>query len=79
MEPINENKLKSKIVSKGFNYSSLAKEIGVDRDTISHVVNNKHTPSYKLINKLYYTLNMSPDEGIEIFFGKNLHNKKVLK
>lgn len=79
MMKINENKLKGLIKSKGHTYESLADEIkrmgySMDQSTISNVANNRHTPSYPTIQILYWVLDMTPEEGAEIFFGEKLHN-----
>lgn len=72
MNGINVLKLKGKIAEKGYNIGTIANEIGVDRDTISNILNGKTKPSYPVINGLYYTLQLKPEEATEIFFAKKL-------
>lgn len=75
--PVNTNLLKSKMALKGMNIDKLSNEASLHRDTVSNVIHNKTSPSYNAINALYYALGLTPEEGIEIFFGSDLRNKKV--
>lgn len=74
---VNKNLLLSKMSLKGYNIGTLAKEIDINRDTISNVLNGKTAPSYPVINAIYYTLELTPQEAVDIFFSNNLRNKKV--
>lgn len=76
---VNENLLRSKMSEKGFNISSLADITGINRDTISNVLYSKTAPSYPVINILYFTLEMTPEEGIAIFFNNDLRKTKFKK
>ena len=67
---INGNKLAGKIVEKGYNYGTVAEEVGVDRNTISSAIAGKYSPSYKVMNALYYVLELTPDEAADIFLLK---------
>lgn len=69
--------LKSKMAYHNYNISSLADEIGVSRDTISNLLKGENKPSYPVINAIYFTLKLTPEEGAAIFFNNNLRNKKV--
>lgn len=69
---INGNKLAGKIVEKGYNYTTLAEEAGIDRNTLSSIINGKNKPSYPVMNALYYTLELSPEEATAIFFTNKL-------
>lgn len=73
---INGNKLAGKIVEKGYNYGTVADEAGVDRNTIASAVDGKFRPSYRVMNALYYVLELTPDEAVDIFFAKDLRNAK---
>lgn len=73
---INGNKLAGKIVEKGYNYGTVANEAGVDRNTISSAIDGKYRPSYKVMNALYYVLELTPDEAVDIFFAKDLRDTK---
>ena len=73
---INGNKLAGKIVEKGYNYGTVAEEVGVDRNTISSAIAGKYSPSYKVMNALYYVLELTPGEVVDIFFAKDLRNTK---
>ena len=69
---INTSKLKGLIYEKGFNYSSLAEESGIDRNTISNVIEKGQKPSLTTMNALFYVLEMTEEQGGEIFFSENL-------
>lgn len=69
---INGNKLAGKIAEKGYNNSTLAKEIGFDRNTISSIISGKYNPSYPVMNALYYTLELTPEEATSIFFANKV-------
>lgn len=69
---INRNKLAGKIAEKGYDYTSLGAEVGASRDTISSVVSGKYRPSYRVMNALYFSLELNPEEATEIFFAKEL-------
>ena len=73
---INTSKLKGLIYSKGFNYSSLAEESGIDRNTISNLIEKGHKPSLTTMNALFYALEMTEEQGGEIFFFENLRDTK---
>lgn len=53
-------------------YSELARLSGVDRNTISAIINNDARPSANTMDKLYRVLMLSPEEGGRIFFGQSL-------
>lgn len=74
---VDKDLLLSKMSLRGFNISSLAEAIGVNRDTISNVLNGKTAPSYPVINAVFFELELTPQEAVDIFFSNNLRNKKV--
>lgn len=71
--------LKSKMAYHGYNISGLAEEIGVSRDTISNLLKEDNKPSYQVMNAIYYTLELTPEEGGAIFFNSDLRDKKVIE
>ncbi|MBL0846566.1 helix-turn-helix transcriptional regulator [Mammaliicoccus fleurettii] len=75
--PIDAKLLKSKMALKEFNIDSLASETGLNRDTISNIINGKNFPSYTAINAIYYALKLTPEEGMQIFFARDLRKTKV--
>ncbi len=74
---INQNLLKSKIALKGYNRNELADELGISPTSVTNLTKGRHNPSYELMNKLYVVLELTPEEGYNIFFARNLRNKKV--
>nr|WP_242255027.1 helix-turn-helix transcriptional regulator [Staphylococcus lugdunensis] len=62
---------------KDFNIKTLSAEIGVNRDTLSNVIHGKNRPSYSVINGIYFALELTPQEGRDIFFSQDLRKTKV--
>lgn len=77
MNAIDTRLLKAKMAYNDYTIGGLADEIGVSRDTISNLLKGNNLPSYHVINGIYYTLDLTPEEGQAIFFNSNLRNKKV--
>ena len=71
MEIINKNLLKAKIAECGLNNGVLAQLIGVNRGTISNILNGKTKPSYDVINGMIFTLNLTSEDCFKIFFPVN--------
>jgi transcriptional regulator with XRE-family HTH domain len=75
---INTELLESKMILKGHKTrKSFAEALGVSQRTISNVLNGIHTPRQQLMNSIYKELDLTPEEGIAIFFANDLRNKKV--
>lgn len=74
---INANLLRSKMALHGFNIDTLANETGLNRDTVSNILNGKNSPSYSAMNAIFYTLKLTPEEATQIFFGNDLRKTKV--
>jgi len=73
---INVNLLMSKIALKGYNRNEIADALDIAPGSVTNLIKGKHNPSYELINKIYYELDLTPEEGHEIFFANNLRNAK---
>ncbi len=66
--------LRTKMAMKGINtIKELSQKSGVGRDTLSRILNGKLKPSTKIIEKLIYTLEITPEEAGKIFFNQNSH------
>lgn len=61
------NKLKAKIIEKGFNITSLAKELNTSKSTLSQKINNKIKFSQKDIREISKILNLTGEEIMIIF------------
>lgn len=72
---INMNLLKSKVALKGYNRNELASKLGISPTSVSNLLGGRHNPSYELLNKLYDVLDLTPEEGHDIFFAGNLRNE----
>ncbi len=69
---VNTRLLKSKIVLKGFNNTTLADNMNVSRSTITNVLNETTKPSYEVMQKFTDSLELTSMEASEIFFSKKL-------
>lgn len=72
MFKININKVKGKMAEKGFNNTSLAKEISISRNTLSSYLNNPEKTPYYILAKLAECLCDTEKEATEIFLHINL-------
>lgn len=75
---INQNLLNSKVALKGYNRNELAEKLGISPTSVTNLTKGRHNPSYELMNKLFVVLDLTPEEGYEIFFAGNLRNAKVM-
>jgi DNA-binding phage protein len=64
---MNIQKLRGKIVERGMNVETLAKEIGVDRSSMYRKLNNCNLTVGE-VSKIKEALNLSNEEAIDIFF-----------
>lgn len=61
--------IKIKMVELGIdNYVEMAKRTGLDRVTISNIINGKRNPSPETLDALYKVLELTPEEAGRIFF-----------
>lgn len=74
MANVNGRLLESKMVLLGFDKTKLAEKTGVNRNTIAAVISGKQKPTYRVMDKIYQTLKLTPQEATDIFFNHNLHN-----
>lgn len=66
---VNIQRLKGKIVEKGFTQKDLAKFIGIDRSTFYRKIKNKgQTFNIDEVGKIISTLNLNNGDAIDIFF-----------
>lgn len=75
---INAKLLESKMVLKGFKTrKAFAEAVHTTPHTIGNLLNGVYKPSYELMNAIYQVLELTPEEGMAIFFARNLRDKKV--
>lgn len=68
---VNVNKLKGKIVEKGFNITELAKKIGIDPSTLYRKLGNNGTAlTIKEADMIVKSLNLTLAEANSIFFSQ---------
>ena len=63
----NTNKLKAKIIEKGYTITSLAKTLKISKPTLSQKINNKIKFSQDNIREISKKLELQPEEIIDIF------------
>lgn len=63
------NKLKGKIVEKGWNVETLAEHIGVDRSSMYRKLNKFEKITIGEAQKIRIALNLSNEEASSIFLG----------
>ena len=68
MQQIEKNKLKAKIVEKGFTQTTFAEKIGLSPTSFSYKINSKVDFSLTEIQKMCDVLGLSHEERQYIFF-----------
>lgn len=76
MDGIKRDEIRGLMAKKGFNITSLAREVGVSRFTMSGFLNGK-SPSYDLMRGIQCVLGMSSIQALDIFFEGDLRAAKV--
>ena len=70
---MNVNKLRGKIVEKGYNVERLANEVGMDKSSLYRKLNNKgETLTIREANLICEVLELSTEEAVAIFFTGNV-------
>lgn len=64
------NRLKGKIVEKGWNVEMLAEHIGIDRSSMYRKLNNFEKITIGEANKITSVLDLSNEEASSIFLGE---------
>lgn len=66
---VNTKAIKIRMIELGLdNYTEMSKRTGLDRVTISNVINGRRNPSPETIDALYKVLELTPEEAGRIFF-----------
>lgn len=67
--------LKKIMIEKGYNtIGSLSESANINRTTLGKVLDGKIQPSAEVMNKLVFTLKISPEIAGKIFFSCNLRS-----
>jgi len=67
--------LKKQMIEKKISkITELSEASGVDRNTLSKVLNEEIQPSSNVMYKLVKALELTPEKAGKIFFGKNLRD-----
>lgn len=75
---INVRLLESKMALSGFrSRKEFAEAIGTTSHTVSNLLNGVHKPSHELMDVIFQVLKLTPEEGMNIFFGGYLRDTKV--
>lgn len=72
MYKVNITELSKEMVGKGYNQTSLAKAIGIGRDTLRKYFKNCGKMPYYIILKIVEVLELSRDKAVENFFTEEL-------
>lgn len=65
---INTSLLESKMILRGYKTrKSFAKAIDISEHSVSNMLNGIYNPSFIVMNKIFATLELTPQEGTEIF------------
>lgn len=71
MDGINVNKLRGRIVEKGFSVASLAAKLGMDKATLYRKLGNGgKSMSVQDANRIVEALGLSAEEATSIFFSQ---------
>lgn len=70
---VDVNKLRGKIVERGFSQQELAQSIGIDRSTFYRKMKNNGDFSIGEVAVIAKVMQLSNEEAIEIFLSKKSH------
>ena len=70
---VDVNKLRGKIVEKGFSQQELAQSIGIDRSTFYRKMKNNGDFSIGEVAEIAKIMQLTNEEAIEIFLSKKSH------
>ena len=70
---VDVNKLRGKIVEKGFSQQELAQSIGIDRSTFYRKMRNNGDFSIGEVAEIAKIMQLSNEEAIEIFLSNKSH------
>lgn len=65
-------KVKGKMAERGYTITSLAKELGVSRNTLSNYLDDPNKIPYSIISNMANILCETSDEASSIFFASDL-------
>lgn len=68
-------KVRGKMAENGYTITSLAKDLGVSRSTLSAYLNNTKRMPYDIVSHMAELICADCDEAINIFFAQNLRKK----
>lgn len=78
MVQVNVQKIKGKMAEKGFTMTALAKELGINRNTLAAYFENPEKTPYAVMSRMADVLCDTTAEASSIFFEPNLRETKVL-
>lgn len=67
---VNTNKLKGRIIEKGYSVATLAKAIGVDKSTFYRKLGGECPFTIQDADRIADVLQLTPDEAVAIFFSQ---------
>lgn len=73
MHEVDTKELKKRMIDCNINtIEELSRETGVNRNTLSDVINGKSRPSSYVMSKLVSILKLTPEDAGKIFFASKL-------
>ena len=72
MAHIDVCKVKGKMAERGYTNSSLAKKLGINRNTLASYLDNPEKTPYNVVSRMAELLCDSAEEAISIFFAHDL-------
>lgn len=70
MYRVNTSKIKGKMGEKGYNMTTLSKELSIDRNTLRNYFRNPGKMTYETMSNMAMILFDSPEETCQIFFAQ---------
>lgn len=70
-------KVRGKMAERGFTITSLAKELGINRNTLSDYIEDPKKMPYTIISAMANMLCNTHEEAASIFFAEDLRATKV--
>ena len=75
---VNVNKLKGKIIERGMNVGTLAKDLKIDKSTLYRKLNDKgETFTIKEANEILEVLELTIEEANAIFFNSKVADERL--
>lgn len=78
MFQVNVPELRGRMAVKGVNMSKLSDEMKISRNTLTHYFNHPECITYRTMNQIVSTLQLTQSEASQIFLNLNLRKRKII-